>query len=172
MRTAFGDDWQNDTLFAAVGMPLPIPVAYGDSDLPEAKSFLDWKKFATTPYVSATHGGRFVVNYANDIGEEPYGRYEAIGTMPPGGITAKPSFTISQDGVAALGPLFLMEKMEAGWYPQSGDWRYTMVMPDGTVFGRTLGQNSDAVAFCIDCHAAVGDTQDHLFLLPEEVRVR
>lgn len=172
MRTAYGDDWQSDTLLRFGGTLQPIPVAYSDSGLPEAKSFLDWKNFATAPYVSATHGGRFVVNYANETGEEAYGRYENIGTMPVGGITAKPSFTVAPDGAAALGPLFLMEKMEAGWYPESGDWRYTMVMPDGTVAGRTLGENSDAMASCIACHAVVGDTQDHLYLLPEEVRVQ
>src|SRR3546814_5580762 len=64
------------------------------------------------------------LNHANDIAEEPYGRYENIGTMPPGGTIAKPSFTISPNGNVQLGPLFLMEKMEAGWHPESKNWRY------------------------------------------------
>src|SRR3546814_10471426 len=106
-----------------------------------------WKNFASAPYTSQTHGDRFVVNHANDIAEEPYGRYENIGTMPPGGIIAKPSFTISPNGNVQLGPLFLVAKMEAGWHPEGKNWRYTMVMPDGPVAGRTHGQNAEAVEF-------------------------
>lgn len=172
MRTAYGDDWQEQTGFASWGGLHPLRVAYSDSELPEAKSFLDWKNFATAPYPSATHGNRFVVNYGNDVAEGPYGRYEEIGTMPQGGIVAKPSFTVAANGGAALGPLFLMEKMEAGWHPESSDWRYTMVMPDGAVSGRTRGENAQAVEFCVGCHAAVADGQDNLFFIPEEWRVQ
>src|SRR3546814_9464049 len=93
-----------------------------------------------------------------------------IGTMPPGGIIAKPSFTISPNGNVQLGPLFLMEKMEAGWHPESKNWRYTMVMPDGTVAGRTHGQNAEAVECCVGCHASVAEAQDSLFFIPEEER--
>src|SRR3546814_17128386 len=77
--------------------------------------------------------------------------------MRPGGITAKPIFTISPNCNVQLGPLFLMEKMEAGWHPESKNWRYTMVMPDGTVAGRTHGQNAEAVEFCVGCHASVAE---------------
>src|SRR3546814_17492678 len=95
-------DWSSDVcssdLFANYSTVRLQPVAYSASGLPEAKSFLDWKNFASAPYTSQTHGDRFVVNHANDIAEEPYGRYENIGTMPPGGIIAKPSFTISPNG--------------------------------------------------------------------------
>src|SRR3546814_19865281 len=90
--------------------------------------------------------------------------------MPPGGIIAKPSFTISPNGNVQLGPLFLMEKMEAGWHPESKNWRYTMVMPDGTVAGRTHGQNAEAVEFCVGCHASVAEVQDSLFFISSEER--
>lgn len=171
MHSAYGGQ-EDGKSFASGAMPRPRLVAYSDSDLDEAGTFLDWKNFATAPYTSQTHGNRFVVNHANPAAEEAYGKYEEIGTMPEGGIVAKPSFTVSAEGEAALGPLFLMEKMGQGWNAESRDWRYTMVMPDGAIAGRTGGPNAQAVEFCVGCHAAVADGQDSLFFIPEEFRVR
>ena len=51
----------------------------------------------------------------------------------------------------------------------SGDWRYTMVMPDGSLYGTTKGDGAERVEFCIGCHLA-RETQDHLFLVPEAYR--
>ena len=70
----------------------------------------------------------------------------------------------------APGPLFIMEKMAAGFNKPSGDWRYSMVMANGAFMGTTNGKGSASVAFCIECHASVAEDQDHLFFLPEEVR--
>src|SRR3546814_16205049 len=81
-------DWSSDVCSSDLTVRLQ-PVAYSASGLPEAKSFLDWKNFASAPYTSQTQGDRFVVNHANDIAEEPYGRYEKIGTMPPGGLRSE-----------------------------------------------------------------------------------
>ena len=89
-----------------------------------------------------------------------------------GSILAKDSFAVHGNGKMAAGPLFLMEKMPAGFKKQSGNWRYTMVMPDGAIFGVTNGQNSAKMQFCIDCHAAVAEDQDSLMLLPDEYRVK
>ena len=47
-----------------------------------------------------------------------------------------------------------------------------MVMPDGSLFGKTKGEGSAKVEFCITCHQAAGDDNDHLFFFPAEVRVR
>jgi hypothetical protein len=145
--------------------------AYGRSGIPDAEEFAGWTVFATQPYVSATHGDRFVTNLANDAAEG-YDQYEDAGPMPVGARIAKPGFTVSPDGEASLGPLALMEKMEPGFSEETGDWRYTMINADGSIFGITNGESSDQVRFCAECHEAVGDTQDHLFFLPEEVRVR
>jgi hypothetical protein len=172
MRSAYGGGWQDHVNVAVEFNLRPLAVAYSNSELDEAKSFVDWKNFATAPYVSSTHGERFVVNHANRAAEAAYGKYEEIGSMPKGGIIAKPSFTISASGDAQLGPLFLMEKMSKGWHPASSDWRYTMVMEDGTVAGSTHGPNAEAVEFCVACHQPVSETQDSLFFIPEEFRVR
>lgn len=50
-----------------------------------------------------------MVNFADETAAPTYRQFEAGGAMPAGGILAKPSFTVSPDGHAVLGPLFLME---------------------------------------------------------------
>ena len=111
------------------------------------------------------------MNYANEWAKA-YGAFENAGTFPAGSALAKPSFSVKGNGKASLGPLFLMEKMEAGFNAASGDWRYTMIMPNGSVFGTTNGKNSKKVEFCIGCHQTVTPDQDSVMLLPEEYRVK
>lgn len=103
-------------------------------------------------------------NFANAVGKA-YGDFEKAGVMPVGAIIAKDSFAVTDDGGVYSGPLFLMEKMAAGFNPASRDWRYSMIMPDGSIFGVTKGQDAENVAFCVTCHRTAGDTNDHLFLL-------
>ena len=144
--------------------------AFSGSDEKGAVEHVTWQTFNTAPYVSATHGGRYVNNAANAVAAAAYGRYEDVGKAPAGSLLAKNSFVVMPNGKVAIGPLFTMTKMDAGWYAESGDWRYAMVMPDGSTWGVTKGKNSKGMQFCIDCHSAVGDDQDHLFFLPEEYR--
>ena len=71
---------------------------------------------------------------------------------------------------------FVAEKHEipaavAGFNSESGDWRYSMIMPDGSLFGETGGVNAESVDFCIGCHAT-RSKYDHLFFLPEELRLK
>jgi hypothetical protein len=146
-----------------------MQAAYAAADHPAAGRFLDWKAYSLVPYQSATHGSRYVMNYANAKGAA-YGRYEEAGTLPVGSVAAKNSFVPGPDGHVAVGPLFLMEKMAAGFDPEGGDWRYTMIMPDGSTFGTTGGQNAAGVAFCNDCHAIMAEDADWLYFLPEEYR--
>lgn len=134
-----------------------------------AAGYRTWARFNSVPFRSETHGERYVNTYANGIGE-PYGRYEAAGTMPRGTILAKDSFAVTTRGDVFSGPLFLMEKMAPGFKAEARDWRYTMIMPDGSVFGVTNGQGSERVEFCIACHEAAGDQLDHLFFPPEDFR--
>jgi hypothetical protein len=173
MRSAYGDEWiETGPGFAAGQIQHLHLAAYGDSGLDEAESFVDWPNAARVPYESGTHGGRLVTNHVNPEGEEAYREYEDIDAMPVGGTAAKPSFTISPQGEALLGPLFLMEKMEAGWNADSADWRYTSVMPDGTIAVRTLDVNDEQAATCAQCHMAMGGDQDSLLFLPEEYRAQ
>lgn len=143
---------------------------YALSGNPTAKNYKSWKRYNSAPYGSSTHGNRFVNNYAN-AKAAAYGKYEAAGKLPPGAVIAKDSFMVADDGAVAPGPLFIMEKMPEGFSYVSGDWRYTMIMPDGSVFGATLGANANRVEFCIGCHLAQ-EKVDHLYFLPEKWRVR
>ncbi len=134
-----------------------------------AANYQGWKRFSTRAYVSDTHGGRYVQNYGNAVARD-YGKYEKVGKMPVGSILAKDSFVV-RGGKIMPGPLFVMEKMAAGFNPASGNWRYSLVMPNGKVIGRTNGKGSKNVQFCIGCHLAAEDT-DSLYFLPDEYRVR
>jgi hypothetical protein len=138
--------------------------AYSDADHPAAARFLDWTAYSLVPYLSATHGNRYVMNYANAAAAD-YRLYEDVDALPQGAVAAKPSFTVAPDGRASVGPLFLMEKMEAGFEPEAGDWRYGMIMPGGAATAQ------EELGFCNECHAAVGADQDYLFFLPGEYRV-
>ncbi|MEE8545024.1 MAG: hypothetical protein V3T29_04365 [Alphaproteobacteria bacterium] len=135
---------------------------YGLSGLAFAAAYQSWPRYNTAPYRSVTHGKRYLNNYANAAGRA-YGRFEDAGVMPAGTVLAKDSFSVSKSGEVLVGPLFAMEKMEPGFNPASADWRYTLVLPDGSILGATKGENSDNVAFCVACHAAAGRGQDHMF---------
>jgi hypothetical protein len=145
--------------------------ALADEIATVTRSYQSWQRVNTVPYVSATHGSRYVNNYPGPEAAQAYGRFEEIGTMPTGGRIAKDSFTVSPDGRIAVGPLFVMEKMQQGFNASTHNWRYTMIMPDGSVFGVTNGQGSQNMQFCAECHALVAAEQDNLFFLPEEFRV-
>ncbi len=146
-----------------------LRAGYAKSDHPVATAYFTWNRYNKVPYVSETHGGRHVNNFANDLAKA-YGRFEKAGVMPEGSVLAKDSFRLTPQGEAQPGPLFLMEKMAAGFSPDSADWRYTMIMPNGAVFGTTEGRDAAKVQFCADCHG--GSENDSLFFLPEEQRVR
>lgn len=135
---------------------------YALSGISAAQKYLGWTRYSTAPYRSVTHGRSYLNNYANRIARA-YGRYEKAGIFPVGSVLAKDSFSISKSGEIRPGPLFLMEKMEAGFNPKSGDWRYTEVLPDGSVLGITKGDNAGNVNYCASCHAAAGKGRDHVF---------
>ncbi|WP_417454289.1 cytochrome P460 family protein [Kiloniella sp.] len=142
---------------------------YAKSGHPVSTEYFNWDRYTKAPHKSSTHGGRLVHNYANDLAKA-YGKYEDIGTLPVGAIVAKDSFKVGKKGVKP-GPLFLMEKMEAGFAPENGNWKYTLVTPSGKIFGETNGVNSKKVKFCADCHNAVGEDQDYMFFPEEDYRV-
>jgi hypothetical protein len=148
-----------------------MQAAYVKSGNGTAKIYTSWRRYSRVAYVSGTHGNRFVQNYANDTARA-YGAFEESGVMPAGAVLAKDSFTVTPKGGVAIGPLFLMEKMPAGFKKASGDWKYTTVMPSGAIMGVTNGKNSKGMNFCYECHMSVGEDQDSMFFLPEEYRAR
>jgi hypothetical protein len=142
--------------------------AYRLSQDPVADRYYTWRRYNRVPYLSATHGGRYINNYAN----AKAGAYGQDAPMPVGTVLAKDSFTVTGQGDVFTGPLFLMEKMRSGFSAETRDWRYSMIMPDGSLFGMTGGEGSVRVAFCAACHAMAGDSADQLFFVPERYRTR
>ena len=148
-----------------------MQASYAKSGGPVSNSYKSWKRYSKVAYVSGTHGNRFVQNYGN-VKAKAYGKFENVGKMPVGAILAKDSFAVTGAGKVAVGPLFVMEKMGAGFNKASGDWKYSMVLPTGAIMGITNGSNSKAMKFCYDCHISVAEDQDSLMLLPEEYRAK
>jgi hypothetical protein len=144
---------------------------YRLSSLPHAESYRYWRRYNTVPYRSTQHGERYVNNYANGKADA-YRHFETAGEMPAGAVFVKDSFAVTKRGDVFSGPLFVMEKMASGFNLAGRDWRYIMVMPDGSLFGMTNGEGSERVEFCATCHERAGHENDHLFFVPEEYRVR
>ncbi|MDV7338964.1 hypothetical protein RYZ26_05135, partial [Terasakiella sp. A23] len=142
---------------------------YAKSGLPEAAQFFDWINVTKSPYQSSTHGDRYMVNIVNETGKA-YAKFEESGKLPAGSIIAKPTIIGKKDGTAEVGPLFLMEKMPSGWNKASWNWKYTMIMADGSLWGQTNGKNSAGMTFCIECHNAMGEETDGMAFIPEEYR--
>ena len=132
--------------------------------------YLDWRRYNTAPYLSSTHGQLYVNNYANAAGAA-YGRYERGGPLPEGAVLIKDSLRATADGEIAPGPIFVMEKMAKGFNYVSGDWRYSVVTPEGALWGETNGAGAQRVDFCIGCHLA-REITDHLYFPPPELRVK
>lgn len=146
-----------------------LAASYAKSGHPAAIAYPAWQRVNSAPYLSATHGNTYISNYVNETGAA-YASFEQAGKLPVGTVIAKPSFVVTKSGAVRPGPLFLMEKMPAGFKYVTGDWRYSMIMADGTLFGETQGEDSERVEYCIGCHLAV-EHQDHLFFVPRDYRV-
>ncbi|MCH8187722.1 MAG: hypothetical protein IIB66_03295 [Proteobacteria bacterium] len=148
-----------------------LKAAYAKSDNKIALSYMSWPRYSKQAFQSGTHGNRYVQNYANTKARA-YGAYEKAGTMPVGSVIAKDSFGVTANGKVTVGPLFIMEKMNPGFSRSSGDWRYTMIMPNGSMFGTTWGAGGEKVQFCADCHMSVTPDVDSMLFMPDEYRVK
>ena len=130
-----------------------------------ASNFRSWTVSSTRPAVAGPHGNRLLQTFANDIAAEQYLKFAEEGVkMPVGSVLAKESIAISTTKKQArVGPLFIMTKMENGSIPETADWLYAGIQPNGKVM--KIKQS-----FCHDCHAGYPD-QDMLAYPLEEVRV-
>ena len=130
-----------------------------------ASNFRSWTVSSTRPAVAGPHGNRLLQTFANDIAAEQYLKFAEEGVkMPVGSVLAKESISISKKKKQArVGPLFIMTKMEDGAIPETADWLYAGIQPNGKVM--KIKQS-----FCHDCHAGYPD-QDMLAYPLEEVRV-
>ncbi len=143
-------------------------VGYALSGSQVARDYPSWRRYNSAPYLSASHGNHYLNNYANERAVA-YGEFEGAGRLPVGAVIAKDSFSVTNTGEILLGPLFIMEKMSQGFNYVSGDWKYTMVKPDGTLFGETNGPGAERVEYCITCHL-FRERYDHLYFMPNDYR--
>lgn len=141
---------------------------YAASGDDTGKGYQAWTRHNRAPFVSLTHGRRYVNVYANEDAAD-YGTGMLDVPLPAGAVIAKDSFVVTADGEVTPGPLFVMEKMPSGFNYLTGDWRYAMITPAGDLAGRTLGEGAERVEFCIACHLA-REQQDHLFFVPPDFR--
>ena len=82
--------------------------------------------------------------------------------MPVGSVLAKESISLSvKKKMARPGPLLIMTKMVAGSIPETNDWFYAGLQPNGKVM--KINQS-----FCHDCREAYEDS-DYLAYPVEEV---
>jgi len=154
---------------APAAKPDPAPAATPTetetaADAPAAAaSWDDWKSFTNVspgPWISKTHGARFVEIYVNDVALEAYKTPGAA--MPVGSILVKPSWE-NEDGVpGADGPLFVMEKMPEGFAPDSEDWLYAFQWANPPEkWAAKIGNNvdwrspSEKIEYCSDCHDVI-----------------
>ncbi len=144
-----------------------LAAGYAHSGDAPAGAYFSWRRYNSVPYLSATHGNHYINNYANEAARG-YGRGKRLAV---GSVIAKDSFAVTETGGILLGPLFLMEKMPKGFNYVSGDWKYSLIQPNGTLFGETNGRGSKRVQYCISCHLAV-EHQDHLYFVPPAYRTK
>lgn len=143
---------------------------YAAARLDEILNYQSWALFNDAPYISATHGQRFVNSYANRMAFN-YGTLKEGEVLPMGSVLAKDSITVTDEGNTHPGAMFVMEKLAPGTSPETADWRYVMVLPDGSLFGDTTGFRANAVAYCHECHEQVAE-RDYTFYVPEEYRIK
>ncbi len=142
---------------------------YSLSRSPIAAEYQRWIRYNTVPFQTVTHGRKYLNVYANAVASA-YGHYEDAGIMPRGAVVAKDSFSINNRGEVLPGTLIVMEKMDPGFDPERGDWRFSAILPDGSILGATKGENTQNVAFCVPCHENAGAGQDYLFFPPKAFR--
>jgi len=128
--------------------------------------YRDWTPANTMPAAPGFHGGRFLSTWVNETGASEYLKYEnPRGPMPAGTVIAKESFSVNDNGKASVGPLFIMQKVEAGTSPETEDWYYMMVSPKGQPMA------VEVVSACSACHQGNFGAADGMGYPVESARI-
>lgn len=143
--------------------------SYALSRLSVINDYQSWTRYNSAPYLSATHGQRFVNNFANEKAKF-YGKLKTGQTYPVGSVFAKDSLTITDGNKIFPGAMFVMEKLAAGSNNETANWRYVVVLPDGTQYGDTTGEEPEQVKYCHACHEAKAK-EDYVFFVPKELQL-
>ncbi len=127
--------------------------------------YRSWTSANTLPANPGVHGGRFLLTRINDIGAAEYLKFaEENVDIPAGTVIAKESFAVSEDGKVQKGPLFIMQKVAAGVSPETDDWYYMAVAPNGAPMAVNV------MTACSECHQGNFGFRGGLGYPDEEVR--
>ena len=129
---------------------------YAKSGHPLAEQFQSWSRLDSAPFLSKVHGNRYVAVYANDRALTTLSA-DTEAPIHSGVALATPTFSLTEDGTLEPGPLFILEKMQKGFSTTSGNWRYTLIGPEGDIIGVTKGQHGEDITFCADCSRKSAD---------------
>jgi uncharacterized membrane protein len=133
-------------------------------------------KMNTKPWVSQTHGGRWVNTY---VSKEAVKAYQNSDPLPAGALVVKESF---EDGggkpTTVAGPLYVMQKGPKGSSPETDDWRFAMEW-DKPVAGNpetisgpvTWLPGNASLNSCVKCHNHF-HTVDEMGGVPDGVAVK
>jgi len=130
-------------------------------------NYRDWTPVSRMPANPGFHGGRFLLTYVTEPGAQEYMQYKDEDVnIPAGTVIAKESFAVSDAGKVEKGPLFLMRKVEAGKSPETMDWYYMAVAPNGSPMAVPV------MTACNECHMGNFGHQGGLGYPVEEVRIK
>ncbi len=128
--------------------------------------YRSWTPANTLPANPGFHGGRFLLTWINDVGAADYLKFaEEDVFIPAGTVIAKESFSVTVAGKVKPGPLFIMEKRVAGVSPETDDWYYMAVAPNGAPMAFNV------INACSECHQGNYGFQGGLGYPDPEVRV-
>lgn len=131
----------------------------------KVEDYRNWQRASSFPAAPGFHGNRFLSTWVNAVGADAYMQYAEDPAIPAGTWIAKESFSVSDAGVASPGPLFLMQKVETGTSPETDDWYYMAVAPNGTPMA------VEVISACSDCHQGAYGFQGGLGYPVEEARI-
>ncbi len=153
---------QIDALYDCIKGALLDGYRSGDNEV--AKEYRDWGAAATAPRAPGPHGDRFLMTFVNAVGFDEYVKFaEEDVRMPQGTVIAKESFKLNKENKVRRGPLFIMTKAGDGEVPDTDDWVYWGVQPNGKPMRFKQ-------SFCHDCHGAF-EGRDALGYPDEDVRI-
>jgi len=131
----------------------------------KVEDYRAWTLASTFPAAPGFHDNRFLLTWVNETGAAEYLRYAENPVIPAGTWIAKESFSVNDAGEARPGPLFLMQKVDAGTSPETDDWYYMAVAPNGAPMA------VEVISACSDCHQGAYGFQGGLGYPVEEARI-
>ncbi|MEL6576858.1 MAG: hypothetical protein AAFQ81_13305 [Pseudomonadota bacterium] len=129
------------------------------------ETYRSWALASTFPAAPGFHGERFLITRVNETGHAAYTEYSETPAIPAGTLIAKESFKVGDDGKVRAGPLFFMEKVAEGTSPETMDWYYYAVAPNGTPMAVNVMQACNA------CHVDTFGFQGGMGYPVEEARL-